>query len=745
MTIRRPLVTLLLVLASWPAPHLRSQGPIRVPPDLLERARTRGSVDVIVGVDAGFVPEGRLPTVVDVTRQRAAVARAVEDGAARATAVGAIVRQRYDVIPFFRAELSLGALETLALMPGVTSIQENLPNRMALARSTPFVNAPPAWAAGATGAGWKVAVLDTGVETTHPFLGGRVVSEACYSGGGPGATSLCPGGVTASTAAGSAAPCASSSYRGCGHGTAVSGVAVGANGPSGASGVAPGAALIAIQVFSRSDAAIDCGSTIPCIVVWDADIVSGLNRVATLAGAGNTGRVAAVNLSIASFIRYPDAATCDAARPALKAAVDNLRSLEVAVIAGAGNDGAANELPSPACISGAIGVGATSAEVPVTVAEFSNDWPSLPLLGPGVAITTSVLASAFESDSGTSLATPHVAGAWAVLKQAVPSASVATVLSALSATGTPLANSVTGNVHPIVNVDAARLRLLGVSGAAPGAVTALRITATGNSVNMTWSAPQAGGASTGYTVLARLAAGGPVVAAIPVGNTTSFATGAPSGTYVVSVQASSGSGVGAESNPLSVTLPGLPPRPHRPTNFAVTVNGTVATFTWAPPAGGGPVANYLLAAGPTSFSFPAPAQIPFPLSPTAAAIPGVPPGTWYARLYSQNANDYSLLSSNEVVLTVAGPAPPGAPTLNAAVVVGRTVNLSWAPGSGGAPTSYVVTASVSPGGPPVATVPLGGTSAAFASVPLGIYYVRVAAVNALGTSAPSNQITVVVN
>ena len=94
--------------------------------------------------------------------------------------------------------------------------------------------------------------------------------------------------------------------------------------------------------------------------------------------------------------------------------------------------------------------------------------------------------------------------------------------------------------------------------------------------------------------------------------------------------------------------------------------------------------------------------------------------------------------------TIAGPTPPGAPTLNPAVVAGNTVSLSWAPGAGGAPTSYTLFAAATPGGAPFLSAPLGGNAIAFGGVPSGTYYVRMVAHNALGTSPPSNEITVVV-
>ena len=100
--------------------------------------------------------------------------------------------------------------------------------------------------------------------------------------------------------------------------------------------------------------------------------------------------------------------------------------------------------------------------------------------------------------------------------------------------------------------------------------------------------------------------------------------------------------------------------------------------------------------------------------------------------------------TNEVALTVAGASAPGAPTLNAASVVGRTVNLSWSAGGGPAPTGYTLMATVTPGGAPIATVPLGGTSVSFPGVPPGTYYLRLTASNGAGTSAPSNQVVLVV-
>jgi hypothetical protein len=86
---------------------------------------------------------------------------------------------------------------------------------------------------------------------------------------------------------------------------------------------------------------------------------------------------------------------------------------------------------------------------------------------------------------------------------------------------------------------------------------------------------------------------------------------------------------------------------------------------------------------------------------------------------------------------------PGTPQNLLVTVSGNTVNLAWsAPASGDAPTGYVINASLSPGGPIIAALPVSGTSLVLNGVPNGVYYVHVRAVNLDGPSGPSNEVVV---
>jgi subtilisin family serine protease len=324
-------------------------------------------------------------------------------------------------LPYIVAEVTPQELDRLYPNPQFSAWSEDRLAFPTLAESGPLVQAPQLWELGARGAGQGVAILDTGVDAAHPFLAGRVVVEACFSttSAANRSTTACPNGEAEQTGAGAARPCAAS---GCEHGTHVAGIAAGRGETF--SGMAPDADIIAIQVFSVFRGAA-CGGGGPCVASFTSDQIRALDFLLQLA---EERRIASANMSLGGG-RSQEACDDDVTKPV----IDQLRAAGVATVIASGNDSFADAVSFPGCISTAVTVGATNDRD--EVAPFSNRGPQVDLHAPGVAITSSIPGGRFAPFSGTSMATPHVAGAFAALRSHRPDASVDQIEEALEATG----------------------------------------------------------------------------------------------------------------------------------------------------------------------------------------------------------------------------------------------------------------------------------------------------------------------
>jgi len=352
------------------------------------------------------------------------------------------VNRTYSTLPCIALTVTGDALEKLKSLPGVLRIFEDRPTRLPetpetleaqndednsdlskplLQNTVEIVGAEVAWGFGYTGEGWYVAVLDTGIRTTHEMFRGKHIVEHCFALGEDWfdkENGDCPNGKTEMDGPGSAAH-----YPGqYGHGSHVTGIAAG-NDQNDFFGVAKDANIIAIQVFSYfwSEGGV---------LSWSSDQLKGLEYVYMLR---NTYKIASVNMSLGSAEGYSE--YCASSSRAQ--AVSNLRAVGIATVIAAGNEGRCNAVGDPACIPGAVTVNATDKQ---DHEYLSGNWHDImvDLMAPGVSIRSAAGTgdSSYYTSSGTSNATPHVTGAWAIMKQFNEDLSIDEILTALQETGT---------------------------------------------------------------------------------------------------------------------------------------------------------------------------------------------------------------------------------------------------------------------------------------------------------------------
>ncbi|MGA5065153.1 S8 family serine peptidase [Streptomyces exfoliatus] len=311
-----------------------------------------------------------------------------------------------------------------AAASGIGSVWLDGVRGASLDRGVRQIGADKAWESGFDGTGVRIAVLDTGVDKTHEDLRTRVVGEKNFS----------------------ASPDAVDRV---GHGTHVASIAAGTGAKSGGryKGVAPGAEVLSGKVLDDEGYGDDSA------------VIAGIEWAAA-EGAD------VVNLSLGS----PDSPGVDP----LEATVDRLSAEKGILFAvAAGNDGesGASTIGSPGSADAALTVGAVDKDD--RLAPFSSTGPRVgdgavkpDVTAPGVAVTAAAApgsaldtrpgtphpAPGYLQLDGTSMATPHVAGAAAILKQRHPEWRSTELKGALTA-------STEGGAHTAFQQGSGRVRV----------------------------------------------------------------------------------------------------------------------------------------------------------------------------------------------------------------------------------------------------------------------------------------------
>lgn len=280
------------------------------------------------------------------------------------------VKRQFKIIPSIAVSVPRQAIKGIRHNPHVVLVEEDAIATTQL-QSAPWgierVRANRVWANGGvhvvrepSGTGVKVAVIDTGMDYTHPDLAGR------YAGGYDFVNSD------------------SDPFDDHGHGTHVSGIIAGADNDIGVVGVAPNAQIVALKVLDS------VGSG------YYSDIIAGIDYCVTHG-------IPIANMSLGGTYGSSQ----------LEEACNRAAQSGVLLVAASGNNNAA--VLYPAKYDSVLAVGATTTTD--MKASFSNWGPELEMAAPGFYIKSTIPNGGYDDWSGTSMASPHIAGVAALLSQ----------------------------------------------------------------------------------------------------------------------------------------------------------------------------------------------------------------------------------------------------------------------------------------------------------------------------------------
>ncbi|KGX83542.1 peptidase S8 [Pontibacillus marinus BH030004 = DSM 16465] len=304
---------------------------------------------------------------------------------------GGEVKHEFKYMNVVQVSLTDQAVKALQNNPNVAYIEEDA-KVQAFGQTTPWgiteINADDVQSNGTTGTGVKVAVLDSGISASHEDL--SVAGGASFVDGEP------------------------DPYNdGNGHGTHVAGTIAGLDNTLGVLGVSPDVSLYAVKVLGSDGSGTYSG------------IIKGVEWAVS-------NNIDVVNMSLGG----------SRGSTSLQQAMDNAYNSGVLLVAAAGNDGTRgkkNTIGYPAKYSSVMAVGAVDSNL--NRASFSSVGSELEVMAPGVDIYSTLPGNSYDYYNGTSMASPHVAGAAALILANDGSLTNAEVRSLLNDTATPLGDS----------------------------------------------------------------------------------------------------------------------------------------------------------------------------------------------------------------------------------------------------------------------------------------------------------------
>lgn len=254
------------------------------------------------------------------------------------------------------------------------TIESIVENTSETPKGVDLIKAPSIWEDSNHGEGIVIAVIDTGIETDHPDLKDQIIDGYNFTSDYDGDSNIFEDNN--------------------GHGTHVSGTIAASLNNAGVAGVAPKAKILSLKALTGEGA----GN-----YDW---IINAINYAADWRGPGQE-RVRVISMSLGGPQDVPE----------MHQAIQKAVSQDISVIVAAGNEGDGSEdtfeYSYPGKYNEVIQVGAVDNNL--TLAPFSNTNEEIDLVAPGVEVISTYLGKKYASLSGTSMATPHIAGAIALL------------------------------------------------------------------------------------------------------------------------------------------------------------------------------------------------------------------------------------------------------------------------------------------------------------------------------------------